>query len=342
MVENGMRHWAANTGELRRALAGAVPQEELRRLHALRPWKHFGILLALLAQLGLCSWGLAALSHPALWLPLALVQGLTLFNFTVLLHEVVHRLVLPGRREGLSRALGWLYAVPSGISQSQFTRWHLDHHAELGSSDRDPKRARLSPKRNARWFKLLYFTPALIPLYFRAAAREAATYDRALRRRIRRERWTAVLLHALAAAALWWGAGGAVALRLYFVPYLFGFPAAFALNRLGQHYDVDPADPARWGTRMRRSLFWDWAFLFSAYHLEHHYFPGVPFYHLRRLNRALTPFFEGRGIPARSYGWLLWGWLVRNRAPHSDWTTGGADAGPPPRASGIGDLGLGS
>ena len=30
---------------------------------------------------------------------------------------------------------------PSGISASQFTRWHLDHHAELGSDEDDPKRA---------------------------------------------------------------------------------------------------------------------------------------------------------------------------------------------------------
>ena len=58
------------------------------------------------------------------------------------------------------------------------------------------------------------------------------------------------------------------------------FPVAFTLNRLGQHYDIDPADPAKWSTLVKRSWFWDYAFLFSNYHLEHHYFPGVPFYNL--------------------------------------------------------------
>ena len=66
----------------------------------------------------------------------------------------------------------------SGISASQFTRWHLDHHDNLGSWEDDPKRHWLSPKRNARWFKLLYCTPALIPIYFRAAASEARSYPR--------------------------------------------------------------------------------------------------------------------------------------------------------------------
>jgi fatty acid desaturase len=92
------------------------------------------------------------------------VQGFTVFNFTVLLHEVLHHNVFQRRHPLAERVLGFLYAVPSGIAPSQFTRWHLDHHAELGSDEDDPKRHHLSPKRNARWYKLLYATPALFPI----------------------------------------------------------------------------------------------------------------------------------------------------------------------------------
>ena len=107
---------------------------------------------------------------------------------TTLLHEVVHSSVFDRRRHGWNRALGLAYAITSGISASQFTRWHLDHHDNLGSWEDDPKRHWLSPKRNARWFKLLYCTPALIPIYFRAAASEARSYPAALRRTIALER----------------------------------------------------------------------------------------------------------------------------------------------------------
>ncbi len=313
------RNWAASTAELRRSLKASIPASELKSLHRITPLKHFLVTGYQAAVLVLLAWALVRISNPLFWIPLSLLLGLTLFNFTVLLHEVVHKIVFQGKRKRLMSLLGWLYAVPSGISKSQFTRWHLDHHAELGTSDRDPKRHRLSPKRNARWFKLLYFTPALIPIYFRAAAKETKAYDAPLRRRIRVERAVAVLIHLAAAGAIAWFFGGYALVRLYLVPYLFGFPMAFALNRLGQHYDVDPSDPARWGTRIRRSLFWDWAFLWSGYHLEHHYFPGVPLYNLRKLNRLLTPFFEKRGVPARSYSWLLWQWLVHNREPHTKW-----------------------
>ena len=115
-------------------------------------------------------------ANPLIWIPLALVQGFTVFNFTVMLHEVVHHTVFERPHPAAERALALLYATPSGISASQFTRWHLDHHAELGSDEDDPKRHHLSPKINARWYKLLYATPALFPIYFRAARRESSTY----------------------------------------------------------------------------------------------------------------------------------------------------------------------
>ena len=103
----------------------------------------------------------------------------------------------------------------------------------------------------------------------------------------------------------------------------FVFPVAFTLNRLGQHYDIDPDDPAKWTTLVRGHWFWDLAFLNSNYHLEHHYFPGVPFYRLPALQRALTPFYQRRGFRWRRYGsWSTAGsFETRRRTP-----TGRAEA----------------
>jgi fatty acid desaturase len=254
-----------------------------------------------------------------LWLPFAFVAGFAVFNCTVLLHEVVHRDVLAKPDERTYRILGLLYAVPSGISASQFTRWHLDHHAGLGSNEEDPKRHYLSPRKNARWLKALYFTPALFPIYFRAAKKETASYEPELQKLIARERIGTILfqlavLATIALAGGWW-----IAWKLYVVPVFFVFPIAFALNRLGQHYAINPDDPAQWATLVKGSWFWDIAYLYSGYHLEHHYFPGVPFYNLPRLQKLLMPFYEKRRMTAHGFGDLLWQWLVLNRAPHSRW-----------------------
>jgi fatty acid desaturase len=312
-------HYHRAIGDLKKRLAAAIPHDVLRDLHRKRPARHFAVVvrqLVLFAAAFTLGW-----TYDSLWVrvPAALVLGFVVFDGTVLLHEVVHKSVFDGDNPKGYRLLGLFYALPSGISPTQFTRWHLDHHLELGSTTDDPKRAHLSPKTNARWLKLLYWTPALFPIYFRAAAKETATYPDDLRARIAKERIAAIALHLSAAAAIYAFGGGARLLWLWAIPVFVVFPPAFALNRLGQHYDVVPEQPARWATRMARSWFWDFVYLWSNYHLEHHYFPAVPFYELPRLNRALEPFFEAERIPARTYRQLVWGWLVLNRAPHSNW-----------------------
>lgn len=319
-------YYSEHAVALRRELGAALPRDLLRALHRKSPLRHFFIAARQFAILGLCTWGLIVFRNPLIWIPLALVQGFTVFNFTVLLHEVLHHLVFERSHPRLTRLLGILYAVPSGISATQFTRWHLDHHAELGSAEGDPKRHHLSPKRNARWFKLLYATPALFPIYFRAARRETATYPDDVQRVIARERWLSIGAHLAVLAAIWTLAGTGAALRAYLVPVFFVFPIAFTLNRLGQHYDIDPTDPAKWTTLVRSQWFWNVAFLNSNFHLEHHYFPGVPCYRLPALQRVLAPFYARHGMRWQTYGGLVYGWIVENRVPHSDWRQADAPA----------------
>jgi fatty acid desaturase len=312
-------HYSQHATALRAELAEALPRPMLVELHRKSAVRHLAVALRQFAILGASTWALIRFDHPLIWVPCVFVQGFTIFNFTVLLHEVLHHLVFERKRPRAERALAYLYAIPSGISASQFTRWHLDHHAELGSSEDDPKRHHLSPKTNARWYKLLYCSPALFPIYFRAARREAATYPADLQAQIRFERRVSILCHLSALAAIWMLAGTGAALRAYVLPVFFVFPIAFMLNRLGQHYDINPDDPAEWTTLVRGHWFWDFAFLNSNYHLEHHYFSGVPFYRLPALQRALVPFYARHHMRWQTYHGLLYGWLIENRAPHTNW-----------------------
>src|SRR6478609_8170245 len=273
-----MNYYAEHAQQLKRDLAQEIPADDLRMLHQKRPLLHALVAFADFAALIGSGFAIAHFDRWYFWLPFALIAGFAVFDFTVLLHEVVHRAVLTESSERGYRILGLLYAVPSGISASQFTKWHLDHHAALGSSIDDPKRHYLSPKRNARWLKALYFTPALFPIYFRAAAKETASYEPELRKRIARERLVTIAFQLSVLIAIALIGSPFLAWKLYVVPIFFVFPIAFALNRLGQHYDIDPSDPAKWATLVRSSWFWNATYLFSNFHLEHHYFPSVPFY----------------------------------------------------------------
>jgi len=317
-----------HAGPLRAELGAAISRDQMREFHRKSGMRHLIIAVRQFGILALATWALIHFENPLIWIPIAFVQGFTIFNFTVLLHEVVHHTVFDKRHPLSERLLGFVYAIPSGISASQFTRWHLDHHAELGSEEDDPKRHHLSPKVNKRWYKLLYCTPALFPIYFRAARRESSTYPPDLQRRIAMERQLSLAAHLTALALLWYFFGFYTAVRASIIPVFFIFPIAFTLNRLGQHYDIDPSDPAKWGTLMRGHWFWDFAFLNSNYHLEHHYFPGVPLYRLPQVQRALVPFYEKRQMRWRTYGALVHGWIVENHAPHTDWAASAGEQNP--------------
>jgi len=314
-----VNYYAEHAQQLKQDLAHEISAEDLRALHQKRPLLHAAVAFANVAALILSAVAIVSFDRWYLWLPFAFVAGFAVFNFTVLLHEVVHRAVLVKPDDRTYRVLGLLYAVPSGISASQFTRWHLDHHASLGHNEEDPKRHYLTPKINARWLKALYFTPALFPIYFRAAAKETASYEPELKKRIARERLFTILFQLSVLFAIALGGGWYVAWKLYAVPVFLVFPIAFALNRVGQHYDIDPDDPAQWSTLVKGSWFWDAAYLFSNYHLEHHYFPSVPFYNLPRLQKLLLPFYARRGMVGHGYGELFWNYVILNRKPHTKW-----------------------
>jgi fatty acid desaturase len=303
-------------------LRDAFSHEELLELHHRSPSRHllyaarqFGIVLV-------CGIALWKLRNPLYWVPVAVLQGFTFFNMTTLLHEVVHNSVFRSTQRTWDRALGLAYASTSGISASQFTRWHLDHHDNLGSDEDDPKRHWLSPKRNARWYKLLYCTPVLIPLYFRAAAREGRSYPEDLRRTIRTERMATLVIQLSVMAALFYFGGWGPLVRVQLVPYFLVFPVAFTLNRLGQHYNIDPTHPLKWSTLMKASRLWDFLFLYSNYHLEHHYFPRVPFYNLRRVHERLRPLYASLGLVPHTYAEIAWQWFVLNKTPHTNWEEG--------------------
>ncbi len=311
-------YWKA-VGPFKEVLHRTVSGEQLVALSEKKPAIHLAYAARQFAIVLFC--GVVLFTEQPLWvaIPLIILQGFTFFNMTTLLHEVVHSAVFKKPWPAGERVLGLLYAITSGISASQFTRWHLDHHDNLGTNDLDPKRHWLSPKRNKRWFKLLYCTPALMPIYFRAAASEVRTYPAALRALIARERMATIVIQLSIGAALYYFGGLGAMLRVWFLPYFIVFPIAFTVNRLGQHYNIDPTNPLKWSTVMRPSRIWDFLFVYSNYHAEHHYFPRVPFYNLRKLHMILRPMYDELGVKPHTYREIIWQWFVLNRAPHTNW-----------------------
>lgn len=302
---------------LNRELKQLIGAQRLKELHEKRPALHVAIAFRQIALLVGMPLLIYHFQQPWIWIPAMILQGIVVFSFTVLLHEVVHKAIFKRDPHNVTQALGYLYGTLSGLAYSQFRCWHLDHHDHLGTFDKDPKRAFLSPKINARWYKFLYATPVLYPIYFRAAYCANQTYPPALQARIKKERLVSIGFHVGIMAAFALFVSPVFALKAWAIPIFCVFPAAFMLNRLGQHYVIDPDDVAKWSTLMRPNFVWNFLFLYSSYHLEHHYFPAVPFYNLKALQKELDPFFAKRRVPSVSYTRLLKLWFVDNHKPHT-------------------------
>lgn len=253
------------------------------------------------------------------WLPCSILIGFITFSWTILLHECIHNLIFQKRKTYLQRTVGMFYAILGGLAFSQFKKWHLDHHAELGSETADPKRAHLTPKIITRWYKLLYMTPLLFPIYFRASSREIATYSPKLVKKIRKEQLLMLISHLVLTFALIYFADVYFWIKVYLIPYLFVFPFAFTINRLGQHYNIDKTDPLKWTTYVKGSLFWDFIYIYSNYHLEHHCYPDIPCYNLPKLQKQMQPLYDRHKLKPQGYLGLLYGWFIENKKPHTKW-----------------------
>ena len=118
-------HYWKQVDAFKGQLREAIPHEELKALHGRSAPRHLAYAARQFGIIAVCSVGLWHFSNPLVFVPLAILQGFTFFNMTTLLHEVVHESVFGSHRPRGDRALGLLYAITSGISASQFTRWHV-------------------------------------------------------------------------------------------------------------------------------------------------------------------------------------------------------------------------
>ena len=102
-------HYSQHAVGLRSELGGVISRSQMRDLHRKSAARHLAVAVRQFAILSVATWGLIRFENPVIWLPLTLVQGFTIFNFTVLLHEVVHHTVFERRHKTAERLLGFLY-----------------------------------------------------------------------------------------------------------------------------------------------------------------------------------------------------------------------------------------
>ena len=250
-------YYSQHAVALRAELGRAISRDLMRQLQRKTPWRHLLVAARQFLILGLTTWALDTVHEPADLGSAQLRAGLHRLQ----LHGAAPRGRAPYRSSSgggrwRSASLGLLYAMPSGISASQFTRWHLDHHAELGLRRRRSEAASsVAEAERALVQAAVLHAGAVSDLLPRGAARERDVPGGICSGGSRASGGSRSGFHLTAIALLWWTSSASrAALRAHVIPVFFVFPIAFTLNRLGQHYDIDPSDPAKWGTLMKGQL----------------------------------------------------------------------------------------
>lgn len=227
------------------------------------------------------------------------LSAVAINSFVLFLHEGMHHTLFANPRA--NRWASVLFGSTVLMSFTAYQVMHLRHHTYLGDP-RDPddyhnqtqQRLVLWVLHFLRLFLGAFLYVILIP---RLAWRHGSPLHR--RRLVEEYLFLACLYVAIAFIAPGW-----VVLHGWFLPALL---AGFMVNIRGltQHGITDAQDPFLASRSIEPHPLVAFCLLYENYHLEHHFFPEVPSYHLPAIRRLIEPRLP-RAVTGTSYlGFLV-------------------------------------
>jgi fatty acid desaturase len=279
-----------------RALQAFAPGAEL---FVLKPWIGW---LALLGDWALIGVGFACAAlwpHPLVYLLAALLIARSQLALAVLMHESAHGLLLRG--PPANDLIGqWLAAGPLFLSLRTYRAGHLKHHlqpmqhddpivAVFGLGDYPLPRGKLVRRLLADLCGVGYCLSAL--RFARGDYRAVMPKVDKSPRQALGEVCSMLVGNGLLFGVLAWSGHPWLYLGLWLLPAITLLPLLGRVRAIMEHAGLPAADDQ---SRNARSIVRPNAqtFLFGPhaihYHIEHHLYVRVPFYHLRGLHRQLA------------------------------------------------------
>jgi beta-carotene hydroxylase len=191
-------------------------------------------------------------------------------------HNVAHRNRIVNAIMGHGSALMLCFSFPV------FTRVHMQHHANVNDPENDPD----------------HVVSTMGPLWLinsRFLYHEIYFFQRRLWRKHELLEW--ILARSLLALLIVLG------YQFGFISYIFNFwfvPLAFVGLALGLFFDYLPHRPFherdRWkNARVYPGVVLNWLIMGQNYHLIHHLWPSIPWYHYERAYYATKPLLDAKG-----------------------------------------------
>lgn len=242
-----------------------------------------------------------------------LAIGVALQAVAILMHEALHGNLF--RNPAYDRLATFAFGVPALFSGEAYRVAHLNHHRCTGTEgDQDNIRNLCDSDRQYRTlFYLWFFAGTLFYMVI--------VPWKAMQIGSRRERRRVILEYLLLLLICGVIVGVSIArnhLAELVLCWLLPMQVAMVMSNvrgLSEHLCTSNGDA--W-TRTRTTLsnrLVSFAMLNLNFHLEHHLFPGVPWYNLRKLNRELQPAYKGKGVFIQN-SYLAYVWQAFSGGPH--------------------------
>jgi fatty acid desaturase len=302
-----------------------LTRQELRGLSTVNPWLaciHVGVEWGLIvAAIYLCQrfW------HPMLYIFAVAFIGSRQHALLVLMHDGVHYRLLRNRRlnDWMSEVI---LAWPHLVTARQYRKNHFAHHRYLNTpEDPDLKRRAGDPA---------WVFPQAIPAMAKMLIRDATGLNAPAMLKLAASVASADAVPA-AFLAMRYGfyavalstiiyAGAFEGFVLYWiVPMFTWLVLIMRIRSIAEHHAIDEPQTAYPLTRTTQASWLERIFLAPKnvnYHIEHHFFPSVPFYRLPALHAILMskPEFRESAHITDSYWGVLGESVGRTRSPRGN------------------------
>ncbi|MEL6866801.1 MAG: fatty acid desaturase family protein [Bacteroidota bacterium] len=273
-----------------------IDSKHLKPLFQTKVYRHvlamLGDWLIIALTIGLCI----QYFHPLTYLLAILIIGARMHALAILMHDATHYRFLKNRQWN-DTLTNWFTMYPIFTSIETYRENHLRHHRHLNTED-DPdwvaklgKRAFTFPKSKSEFLITVfsYFTlyqgisDAIWFLKRFGGAKDGE--KKKAKSSIDRPIFYLLLFVSLTLIGAW-----KYFLLFWVVPYLSTFFMYQYIRSVAEHFGELAYDHLLTSTRTVKPNWLERFFIAPhhvGYHLEHHLYPGVPFYHLPQLHTLL-------------------------------------------------------
>lgn len=250
-------------------------------------------------------WNLVLLFHYSIWLGSAalsiaadgialsvvgyLIGGLSLSTLSVLSHESSHNLMT--RNPSVDRWIGFVCGIPILFSAMGYRIMHPLHHKYL-RSEKDPDDIE-NVSKDSFWLRWLYVLVFFFSIYLYLIMVPL----NAVKRATRREQWSVIaelIAMAVIAATAWFVLPANWMIEGWLIPLLVAGQIA-NIRGISEHGMTTGGNEMTDSRTVATNPLLSFMMCNINYHIEHHLYPGVPWYNLPKIHNLLQDEYKAAG-----------------------------------------------